>query len=401
MVLKSDIEKSLNEQQRALRLFKPGVERYLLRNFKPHPSHIEVITGVRRSGKSTFIKQLLLKKYPGAVFFNFEDSRIYGFEVSDFPKLNELILPYPGAVFLDEIQNVSGWEVYVRQLHERGIKVFVTGSNASLLSRELGTRLTGRYVRHEVFPFSYAEFLRFTGKKDTQESFEQYLMHGGFPEYLSSGNPEILQLLLKDIVWRDIAVRHQVRSTRILMEMTLYLISNAGKETTFNSLRKAFGLGSANTVSDFLHWLEDAYLLFFLPRFSYKPKNIAVNPRKVYVVDNGLAMANSLSFSEDRGRLLENLVYLNLRRTFGELHYFREDKECDFVVMKQKKCLFLIQVCLELNGDNLHRETRGLKEAMDFFNMKEGYILTLKQKDKLKTENKTIHVTTVREFFKE
>lgn len=401
MVLKSDIEKSLNEQQRALRLFKPGVERYLLRNFKPHPSHIEVITGVRRSGKSTFIKQVLLKKYPNAVFFNFEDSRIYGFEVSDFPKLDELISPYPGAVFLDEIQNVSGWEVYVRQLHERGIKVFVTGSNASLLSRELGTRLTGRYVRHEVFPFSYSEFLHLTSRKDTHESFEHYLMHGGFPEYLHSYDQEVLQLLLKDIVLRDIAVRHQVRSPRTLMEMALHLISNAGKETTFNSLRKTFGLGSANTASDFLHWMEDAYLLFFLPRFSLKSKNIAVNPRKVYVVDNGLAVANSLSFNEDRVRLLENLVYLNLRRKFGDLYYFRENKECDFVVMKQKKCLYLIQVCLELNGDNQHRETQGLREAMDFFNLKEGYILTLKQNDKIKTENKTIHVTTVRNFFKD
>lgn len=402
MILKSDIEKSFNEQQQALRFFKPGVNRILLGDFKPHPSHIEVITGVRRSGKSTFIKQLLLKKYPGAVFFNFEDSRIYGFDVSDFPKLNELIPPYPGAVFFDEIQNVSGWEVYVRQLHERGVKIFVTGSNASLLSRELGTRLTGRYVRHEVFPFSYAEFLRFTGRKDTQESFEQYMMRGGFPEYLLSGNLEVLQLLLKDIVLRDIAVRYQVRSTRTLMEMTLHLISNTGKEATFNSLRKTFGLGSANTASDFLHWLEDAYLLHFLPRFSFKSKNISVNPRKVYVIDNGLAMANSLSFSEDRGRLLENLVYLNLRRKFRELYYFRENRECDFVVMNQKKCLMLVQVCYELNGDNLHRETDGLKEAMNFFNMKEGYILTFKQKDTIKTTNKKIiHVETVRDFFKD
>lgn len=119
------------------------------------------------------------------------------------------------------------------------------------------------------------------------------------------------------------------------------------------------------------------------------------------MVDNGLAMVNSLSFSEDKGRWLENLVYLNQQRTFGELYYFRENSECDFVVMKQKKCLFLIQVYPELNGDNRHRETQGLKEAMDFFNLKEGYILTLKQKDKSKTENKTIHITTVRDFFKD
>ena len=277
----------------------------------------------------------------------------------------------------------------------------MTGSNASLLSKELGTRLTGRHLRHEMFPFSYPEYLLFTKQKKSAVSISRYLQEGGFPEYLESHNPEILQTLLKDIVLRDIAVRHQVRNTHVLLNMALFLISNIGKECTYNSLKKIFGLGSANTVSDFLSWLEDAYLLFFLPRFSWSAKNSSVNPRKVYAIDTGLVDANTLSFTEDKGRLLENAIYLFLRQHYAMIYYFREQKECDFVVFENRKCKWLIQVCLELNQDNKVRETDGLVEAMKYFKMKEGIIVTLNQRDKITIGEYKIELIPAADFLSE
>jgi len=224
-------------------------------------------------------------------------------------------------------------------------------------------------------------------------------MQGGFPEYLETLQTEVLQNLLKDIVFRDIAIRYAIRNTASLMDISLYLLSNIGKEISFNNLRKTFSVGSANTVSDYLSWLADAYLLFFLPRFSWSAKSIAANPRKVYAIDNGLVNANTLSFSADRGRMLENAVYQYLRHQGVDLYYFRENRECDFVVFGQKKCRQLIQVCEVLDQDTLKREVEGLQEAMKFFKMTEGYILTLDQNDSLEMEGYHIRVMPVFEFF--
>jgi predicted AAA+ superfamily ATPase len=398
MVLKADIEKAFNAQQALLTSDKSVIGRSLLKEYHPDKKHIEVITGVRRSGKSTLMKQIIKKYYRNIAFFNFEDARIFGFEVGDFQKLDEVMPQNTEAYFFDEIQNVPSWEIFVRQLHDRGAKVFVTGSNASLLSKELGTRLTGRHLRHEMFPFSYQEYLLFTKQKKSFVSIKRYLKEGGFPEYLGSLNPDILQTLLKDIVLRDIAIRHQVRNTHILLDITLFLLSNIGKECSYNSLKKSFGLGSANTASDFLSWLEDSYLLFFLPRFSWSAKNISVNPRKVYAIDNGLMDANTLSFTEDQGRLLENAVYLFLRQRYVSLFYFRENKECDFVVFENRKCKLLIQVCWELNHDNRSRETEGLLEAMKFFKKKEGMIITLNQRDIIKIGDYQIELIPAADF---
>jgi len=175
-------------------------------------------------------------------------------------------------------------------------------------------------------------------------------------------------------------------------------LSNIGKEISFNNLRKTFSVGSTNTVSDYLSWLADAYLMFFLPRFSWSVRSIAANPRKVYAIDNGLVNANTLSFSADRGRMLENVVYQHLRRRGFDLYYFRENRECDFVVFGQKKCIQLIQVCEVLDQDTLKREVEGLQEAMKYFKMTEGYILTIDQKDSLEIEGLNIRVLPVFEF---
>ncbi|WP_100628270.1 ATP-binding protein [Algoriphagus formosus] len=400
MLLKEEIELAVNRQKKLFDQKLPLTRREAKSKIKQGSRQIEVITGIRRSGKSSLMRQLIDEFAPNFSYLNFEDPRIFDFTVDDFSKLDEILESSGAPYFFDEIQNVKGWEVYVRQLHDRGQKVFITGSNASLLSRELGTRLTGRYLAYEIFPFSYSEFLEYNAWEDSVENFQNYLDLGGFPEYLRDRNPEILQNLLKDIVFRDIAIRYGIKNTKTLLDVTLYLISNVGKEISYNGIKKTFEIGSANTVSDYLNWLGDAYLLFFLPRFSWSAKSISKNPKKVYCIDTGFARANSLSFSKDQGRLLENLVYLMLRKTSYQLFYFREKKECDFVVFEDKTCKWAIQVSEKIHSENKNREIEGLFEAMNFFDLKEGFILTLDQEDSLSMEGKVIRILPVKEFQK-
>jgi predicted AAA+ superfamily ATPase len=165
------------------------------------------------------------------------------------------------------------------------------------------------------------------------------------------------------------------------LDIALFLISNIVKETTFNSLKKIFQAGSANTVMDYLSWMEDAYLLFFLQKFSWSSKSRAVNPRKVYAIDTGFICANSLSFTSDYRRLLENAVYIYFRQNRIKMYYFKEKGECDFVLFNQTTCQTAVQVCYELNTDSKAREINGLLEALHFFDLAEGYIVTLHQKD--------------------
>ena len=400
MTLKREIQTAYTMQQ-TRRLNASGKHlREKEKTIQIENSFVQVITGVRRSGKSTLLN-LLMANYSKVAYFNFEDPRIINFQVSDFSKLDEIIPNDTEAYFFDEIQNVSQWEIYIRQLHDYEKKVFITGSNASLLSKDLGTRLTGRYLATELFPFSYSEYLSFTKTENLEKVVEKYLKVGGFPEYIKTNNVEVLQNLFKDIVFRDIAIRYSIRNTKLLIDVALYLLSNIGKETTYNSLKKTFQVGSANTIMDYLNWFEDAYLLFFLQKFSYSAKSIAINPRKVYAIDNGLINANSLSFSEDKGRILENAVYIHLRNQGIKMYYFREKRECDFVLFKQEKCVKVIQVCQEVHSENQEREVAGLLEAMVFFELNEGFIITFNQKDTIEKDKKTIHLIPATEFFVE
>ena len=398
MLLKAEIEQAYQLQQVGLLDKKETTERNYLKNIDFRSSHIEVISGIRRCGKSTLMGQIMGQFGSNIAYFNFEDSRVFDFEVTDFQKLNEIMGNEREAYFFDEIQNVASWEVFIRQLHDKGKKVFITGSNASLLSKELGTRLTGRHLRHELFPFSYMEYLLHKKLENSLEAFESYVQKGGFPEFINFENQDILQTLLKDIVLRDIAVRYGLKNIKTVMDICLFLVSNIGKECTYNSLKKAFSVGSANSVSDYLAWFEDSYLLFFLPRFSWSAKSITINPRKVYAIDNGLIQANSLSFTKDKGRLLENAVYLFLRQKYQSLFYFQEKNECDFIVFEKNQCKMVIQVCEEIHSDNKNREINGLVEAMTFFKLTEGYIITKNQSDLLLVNQTTIHLIPAWQF---
>jgi hypothetical protein len=403
MLLKSEIEKAVKAQQLNFSKKSSGLERAQLSNVKLSANYVLIITGIRRCGKSTLMHQLRqqLEESQSLGYFNFEDPRIFGFEKSDFQKLDEVLGAKTKYYFFDEIQNVEGWEVFIRYLNDQKKLICVTGSNASLLSKELGTKLSGRHIQVELFPFSFIEYCQFKKKKPNHLAFVKYMQEGGFPDYLKIKQKEYLQQLLKDLVYRDIIVRHGIRNDKLVMDISLFLLSNVGKEYSLNNIKKFFGVGSTNSVMDYVKWLEDAYLLFSVPRFSWSLKKRAVNPKKVYCIDPAFAQANSLSFSEDKGRLLENIIFLELRRIQKEIFYIREKGECDFVIKEKNKVTSVLQVCLDVNIENKDREVNGLLEAMDTFNLKKGTIVTLNQADRLKIADKEVKLIPAYEWIKD
>jgi len=289
-------------------------------------------------------------------------------------------------------KNMSGYYTIKKK------KVVVTGSNAKILSKELGTSLTGRQISWEVFPFSYFEFMAHFNLSPGIKSFSNYLQFGGMPEFLNSKNRDVLLNLYNDLIYRDIVVRHGLRNPKIIKELGVFLSTNAGKEFSFSNLARAFELGSRNTVTAYISYFEDAYLFFTVPRFSYSLKQQAKNPKKIYGIDTGLIGNLSMSFSKDVGRLLENLVYIHLRRLEKEIFYYRQRGECDFIVKKDKRVEMAVQVCYELNSENQKREVNGLMEAMDELDLAEGFIFTSDQKDKLEINGKKINIVPVWEW---
>lgn len=391
MILKQTILEVIEYQSVLLKKVSIGTQRSDLDTIKLYDSFVLVISGVRRCGKSTLLKQVLKNKFNQVLFLNFEDPRLSGFELSDFVKIDELTKDQHLEVMAyDEIQNVPDWEKYIRTKQDEGQQVIVTGSNASLLSKEFGTRLTGRYISLELFPFSYPEYLQFTESEANAESLSRYLNDGGFPEYLKTRDEEVLFRLMDDIIYRDIAVRYGLRQHQTLRQLAIYLISNSAKSYSQNNLKNIFGMGSSHSVADYLAWLEDSYLIFTIPKFSFSVKKQIYNPRKVYCVDTGLAGVNSLSMSADYGRKLENLIFLHLRKTFKNIFYYSEKNECDFIVVEKGQPTEAIQVCWQLTTDNLSRELKGLEEAMNELNLETGLIVTFDQDDSFDLNGKSV-----------
>ena len=399
MILKSILVQIIKSQQSSYSVREAGMKREFWALIKPQLSHALIVSGIRRGGKSTFLLQYLKSKFPKAFYLNFDDTRLVDFEKSEWMKLDEIIAESKSKVlFFDEIQIIEGWERYVRQKLDESFRVFITGSNASLLSRELGTRLTGRHISKELFPFSFTEFAKYKKLAVSYKSVAEYLKIGGFPEFVKTGNTDLLTQLFNDVLIRDIAVRYGIRDLKTLQRMALYLISNVGNRITGTKLKKQFDLGATATVMEYLSHLETSYLFFFVPRFSYSLKSQLINPRKVYSIDTGLINVNSASFSDNYGSLFENMIFLALRRKHSEIFYFSQKNECDFVVCVNGKVKELIQVCYELNQDNLEREANGLYEAMRFFNIKKGLIVTLNQTDNLFNNGMTIAVLPAHKF---
>ena len=398
MFTKTHIAQVVDSQHERLGMVSPGMPRPVS-GYEKLTTHAFILTGIRRCGKSTILQQLYREIGKPAIFLNFEDPRLAGFDLSDFNRLHEIALErMVEAYFLDEIQLVPLWQGFVRFRLDESYRIFITGSNASLLSDDLGIKLTGRHIGKILFPFSYNEFLSFTGEPAGEASVRNYLTQGGFPEFLKTGSADVLMQIFNDIVARDVALRHGIRNTGTLRQLAVWLASHVAKTFTANSVRKLFQIASASSVMEYLTYFEDAYLFFFLQKFSYSEKVRQVNPRKVYCVDNGLVYHNSLSFSDDWGRLLENQVYLHLRHTSDEIYYFSESHECDFVVFNHRKSPMAIQVCWKVTPENMTREMDGLRDAMEFFDLTEGTIVTLDQRDLFEKDGKTIHLVPFLEF---
>ena len=397
MISKEILKNVITSQREFMDNSEQGTLREKNREIKIVDSFALIITGVRRCGKSTLLNQLLKRQKRG-YYLNLEDPRLGGFDFSDFNKVEAIMKESygeGGVYFFDEIQSIPEWERFIRYLVDKKEKVVLTGSNASILSKELGTKLTGRHLSIELFPFSFKEFLNLKKQEPSINSFEEYLTKGGFPEYIKNENPEVLHELLSDIVMKDIAARFGIKNTTILNKIVIYLISHVGKEFSYNSIKKMFEIKSVKSVIDYITFFENAYLVFILPRFSYSYKQQQVNPKKVYSIDNGFSSNNSASFSKDYGKMLENLVFLNLRKKYKNIFYFQEKNECDFVIKEKDKITQAIQVCFDLNEENQNREINGLIDALEKFNLKEGIILTYKQDDEFKLRNKKIKVLPV------
>ena len=376
-----------------------------------------VISGIRRSGKSTLLAQLAHKFYPSNDYFyvNFEDDRFINFTLSDFTKLHELLIELFGnkkTFLLDEIQNVPGWEVFVNRMLRSNYKFYLTGSKASLLSKELGTKLTGRYVPVELFPFSFAEYLRFrkmplpnigrlttVQRGELKNALSDYLKKGGIPQALQYPKLPIYKTLYNDIIDRDIGARYKIADTKPLRELTLYLLSNIASLISYNKLKELLMLGSVNTVISYIEYLEASWLLLVITRYAFSVKKQQIANKKVYCIDTGFPKAVAFSFSEERGKFLENTVFLKLRRFYNEgIYYYKtkKDKEVDFYLPKKKA---FIQVCQSIHDQaTRERETSALGEAMAEVGESTGYIVTEDEKESLSLGNKIINVIPIYEW---
>lgn len=407
------LEQEKDRKSRAL-----GIKRTALDSVSKHIPlpHAVVISGIRRCGKSTLLNQIMSNFYKkgDTYYLNFEDERLVDFTVDDFNSLYETFLELYGKrkVFLfDEIQNVPKWEVFVRRMQDQGFKFFITGSNASLLSKELGTKLTGRSVSIELYPFSFEEFLFFKGyqlKKNTlsyteeratlKKYFSEYLKNGGMPEYLKYQDPVLLKGVYEDILYRDIVARHEIKQVKTLRELGLYLLSNLGSLFSYNNLKKILGVGSMNTIKSYVDFMENSFLVCLVNKFSYSLKQQFIANKKIYCIDNGLAESVAFQFSKNKGKFLENLAFLELRRRYPEIYYYKTSNnlEVDFCVKSGKQRLLLIQVADHLDNEKTRqREITALTVAMKELKVKNALILTYDTEEEIKSKEGVITVRPV------
>ena len=360
-----------------------------------------IITGARRCGKSIFAFMLGRDEKFGYV--NFEDERL-SIEGRELNRVLEAIYALKGDVNLlifDEIQNVEGWEKFVSRLLPTK-KVIITGSNARLLSKELATFLTGRHVDITLFPFSFREFLRFNEfepniylTKDIariKEYLRDYLENGGFPLVYKIGRVFLMENY-KDIIERDIIQRYKIRYPRVLKNLAKYMITNSSREISFNKLKNILKVKSVHTIINYSSYLENAYLLIFLERFSFKLKEQVKAPKKVYCIDTGLINSIGFKFSENLGRLVENLVAVELKRTDHEIYYWKDhqQREVDFVVKEGVNVKELIQVSYASEMDEIERrEIKGLLKASEELKCKNLKVITWDYEDKREFKGREI-----------
>ena len=400
MFSQEQISQIIDAQKKVFLSKDSGIPREMLHDVPVLNSFATIITGLRRCGKSTLLLQLMQEKFTDILFLNFEDIRLATFVQSDLVLLlNEIEKRKIETLFFDELQLVKGWEVFVNQLLREGYRVFITGSNASLLSSEFATHLTGRHISKELFPFSFNEFLKLKNLSVNADSLYEYLVTGGVPEFSKTNHTTLLSTLIDDILIKDIAIRHSIKDVDSLRKLTFFLLSNIGNLVSANKLTNLFGIKAPSTILEYFSYLTEAYLIDFVPQFDYSTKVQIRNPKKIYAIDTGIAKNVGFSATENAGHLLENLVYLHLRRQYKEIYYFNKNKtECDFVVLNNEKLVQVVQVCYELLPENREREIRGLVEAMEFFKTDNGLIISFNQHDIFMHNGKQIRILPAYDF---
>lgn len=385
---------------------------------------IIVISGVRRAGKSSLMKLITgdlinQDKVPenNILYLNFEDERFIEFKHSDFEILLEtyLELYHPDGrqyFFLDEIQNIPGWEKWVNRLYEfENIKIFITGSNASLLSSEIASALTGRNRQIVNFPFSFHEFLRFKQeeikptdlylrekKLKLKKLFQEYTSMGGFPEVLKNRDLTLLEQYFKDIIYRDVIARYNIRNIHEIRELALFLASNIGTIQSYQNLQNLINVKSLNTIKNYLEIFESVYLFLRVDLFDFSVKRQIYNPSKIYTTDIALANSIAFTFSRNLGRLYENIVCIELMRRNQDIFYWKSknNQEVDFLIKKGLEIEDAIQVCTSLSNDKIKkREIESLLEAKRTLNARNLIILTEDEEDEITENSVKIIITPI------
>ncbi len=375
---------------------------------------IKLITGPRRVGKSVFA--LLLLQGRNFAYLNFDDNQLL--EKWD----EELVLSllndvYPDYDFLllDEIQNLPDWDLWVSKLYRRGKNLIITGSNAKMLSGEMATVLTGRYLQIEMLPFSLKETMSWRNINPQQEEetaqaralTDDYMRNGGYPETISTRNitKSYLSTLFDSILLKDVAKRHNIRNTTDLYNLATYLLSNFCNPISANELAEALGMSSVTTTQKFCNYLNEPYLFFYLPRFNNKLKLMKKAPSKVYVIDNGFVQSTAFNLSDNLGRLLENQIFIELlRRGYipgNTLFYYRSrnDKEIDFVTRQGTKVEQLIQVCYDMTSEKTrNRELNALVECAEELHCNHLIVITDNEQEEIEWKNKRISIIPVFEY---
>jgi len=382
---------------------------------------IIIITGVRRGGKSSLMRLMaddLVEKYnvlqDNILYLNFEDERFTNFSIYDFEQVYEIFLElyHPDGkkyFFLDEIQNIKGWEKWVNRLYEfEDLKIFVTGSNATLLSSEIATALTGRNRQLIVYPFSFNEFLTLRNytiaekdfylrekRVEIKKLFDEYFNLGGFPEILKIRDNTLLEQYLKDIIYRDVIARYSIRNIKEIKELALFLASNIGTIQSYNNLREVINVKSLNTIKNYLEMLENVFLFFKVDLFSYSVKKQIYNPSKIYSVDSALSNALAFKFSENIGHIYENMVFIELKRRNKEVFYWKSKRgrEVDFVIKRGLKIDEAIQVCFSLTDKRTrNRELESLLSARNELSVDNLVLITEDEKGEEVIDGATVRI---------
>ncbi len=373
---------------------------------------IKVIIGVRRCGKSVLAHFILKDKKYG--YINFDDERLIGIKIGDlnyFLEVLQEIIPDCAFLLLDEIQNINGWELFVNRLKRNGYNITITGSNSKLLSKELADHLTGRHFSIELYPFSFKEFLMlkdfavrekdlFISQKKAKIKMylEEYIQYGGLPEVIKiEPKMQYLRELYGKIITRDIISRYKVKFINDLKEVAVYAISNFASKMSYHKIRNIFEMKSVHTVKNYVNYLEDAYLLFQVNAFSFKLKQQFKLPKKLYCIDTGIINAIVPKNTVDKGRIMENVVYIELKRRGKEVYFYSQaGYEVDFLIREERVVKQLMQVCYSLEDeDTKKRELKALLKASEELNCGDLTIISHDTETEIRMNKKKIKIISL------